>query len=179
NGGVAVRVFGGVREGEPLQVRVTLRREVARPFRRALNVFQQLAHRWINRRADPGVVLAGRKCKQVNLSHLSLAGHEDVVLENSPLRQGIEHRPLTADLNRQSVLFVIDEKEGPVVAVKANGTEELLRETDRTTHPEAELIEYDSVSRGLTRLRVWRKVAIVKPVIRIQPGVAMVFVQAA
>ena len=74
-------------------------------------------------------------------------------------------------LFRQAILFVVDEEERSVFAAEQS------RNADWTTDLAAGLIEKDALLRSLPCYRVWSKVAVVEPVVRIECGIAMVPVQ--
>src|SRR5437667_385839 len=80
-------------------------------------------------------------------------------------RVGRENCPLARDLARLTELFEVEEEERFVAL-------------DRAAHAESWLAEEHLIARRLAR-RVWRLVAVVEPVVRVPPRVAVVEVGAA
>src|SRR5262249_46371538 len=103
--------------------------------------------------------------------------------------------PLPGDLGGLAEFLVVDEKERPVVSVISQPSEKLLRQHDWAAQTAAKLIEQHPVARRFAFLAVigllrcatdepclfvdWSAIAVVEPVVGIEPGVAVVLVETA
>src|SRR5262249_34825775 len=94
------------------------------------------------------------------------------VPENTRLRERIEDRSDPVDLAGLPELLVVHKKECFVPAAETG-------KYDRASYAEAVLVEQNSGARRFSCCGVRRKIAVIEPIIRIQPGVAMVLIDAA